>query len=81
MIEQLINYVNTQEFQMGLLAGLVVMFILFLLSKPKKKPGLDALLEKVLLINQNIQNSQKENIEAHKKLDEIYKTIKGAKER
>ncbi|KKN16029.1 hypothetical protein LCGC14_0979910 [marine sediment metagenome] len=78
MITQIINFVNTPEFAAGI--GIGGIFILLFSTLPKlitkKTFEVESFYNDIFSINQNLQNSQKENIEAKKKLDELYKIFK-----
>ncbi len=78
MITQIINFVNTQEFLVGVAFGMLVIILVYIGSEILKKKTfeVESFYNDIFSINQNLQNSQKENIEAKKKLDELYKLFK-----
>ena len=77
-LTQITNFVNTPEFAAGI--GIGGIFILLFSTLPKlitkKTFEVESFYNDIFSINQHIQNSQKENIEAKKKLDELYKLFK-----
>lgn len=76
-IEQAKDFINTPEVLVAIGIGVLVIVIFsFLLRKKKEKFNFKEIMDKILEVNEHIQNSQKETIEAHKKLNEIYIVLK-----
>ena len=78
MITQITNFINTTEFLVGVAIGMLVIILVYIGSEILKKKTfeVESFYNDIFSINQHIQNSQKENIEAKKKLDELYRMFK-----
>ncbi len=78
MITQLIDFINTQEFLVGVAIGMLIIILVYIGSEILKKKTFESesFYNDIFSINEHIQNSQQENIEAKKTLDELYRMFK-----
>ncbi len=76
--EQVIDLANNTDFLISIIAVLLIILVFFFLSRIGRKKPFDkeTFYSDVISINKNIQNSQKENIAAQKKLNNLYKMFK-----